>query len=72
MEEKACACACACNKQIIWFFEEPTIIVCPVCEITFHASRSEKNCPHCGTTLVNFTCDPIEFTQAVTEGDSYE
>lgn len=36
---------CACNKQIVWFFEKPTIIACKNCEITFY--HDVKVCPYC-------------------------
>ena len=43
---------CACHKQIIWFFEEPTIIVCEKCEKTFHF-QAEK-CDICGGKLSEY------------------
>ena len=36
---------CACNKQIVWFFETPTIIAREDCEITFY--YDVEHCPHC-------------------------
>ncbi len=40
---------CACYKQIVWFFEKPTIIVCEKCEKTFHYLA--KYCNECGGQL---------------------
>ena len=44
--------SCACHKQIIWHFEEPTIIACVLCERTFY--YNVKNCPECGTKTTEF------------------
>ena len=44
--------SCACNKQIVWFFEKPTIIVCKDCEITFFYDVEE--CPHCNKKTTSF------------------
>ena len=44
--------ACACNKQIIFFFGKPTIVVCEECEITLYYDM--KNCPYCGAETVEF------------------
>ena len=43
---------CACNKQIIWFFDEPTIIACENCEKTFY--YNVKHCPDCGKKTTEF------------------
>lgn len=42
---------CACNKQIIWFFDKPTIVACENCEITFYYDRI---CPYCGEEVSYF------------------
>lgn len=43
---------CACLKQIVWFFEKPTIIVCEKCEITLH--YEDQKCRICGGKLTKF------------------
>tara|TARA_R100001244_G_scaffold104496_3_gene77522 strand:- start:959 stop:1150 length:192 start_codon:yes stop_codon:yes gene_type:complete len=43
---------CACHKQIIWFFEHPTIIACENCERTFY--YKVENCPKCGKETTEF------------------
>ncbi len=43
---------CACHKQIVWFFDQPTVIVCKECERTFH--YQDKSCPECGGELTEF------------------
>ncbi len=40
---------CECGKQIVWFFEKPTVIVCERCEKTFH--YKSKFCDICGGKL---------------------
>ena len=56
---------CACHKQIIWFFDEPTIIACPTCEKTFHST--DNKCNECGGDLLNFTATVEEYTLATKE-----
>jgi len=43
---------CECHKQIVWFFEKPTVVVCRKCEKTIHYSK--KECPFCGGKLSHF------------------
>jgi len=43
---------CACRKQIIWFFEQPTIIACENCQITFY--HNIKTCPYCKAKVTAF------------------
>ena len=43
---------CACHKQIVWFFDEPTIIVCMDCERTFY--WDVKTCPDCDKKTTEF------------------
>ena len=43
---------CACNKRIIWFLEEPTILACENCEITFYYDT--EFCPYCGRKVTEF------------------
>ena len=43
---------CACHKQIIWFLEKPTIVVCEKCEKTFH--YTDEKCDECGGELTYF------------------
>lgn len=46
---------CYCGKQIVWFFEKPTIIACENCEVTFHVSALKRGyCPYCGDELTEF------------------
>jgi uncharacterized OB-fold protein len=54
MIEKNCECKknCACNKQIVWFFDKPTIIACKNCEITFYYDI--EICPYCKTKTTEF------------------
>jgi uncharacterized OB-fold protein len=49
---------CACNSQIIWHFDQPTIMACENCEITFH--YTVERCPHCGE-------EPTEFVKVESE-----
>ena len=49
--------SCACGKQIVWFFDKPTIIVCEDCEKTFHYTA--KVCD-CGKKLTYFTKESEE------------
>jgi len=43
---------CACDKQIVFFFEKPTIIVCEDCEVTLYYDADK--CPHCGKKTTEF------------------
>ncbi len=43
---------CSCHKQIVWFFEKPTVIVCEKCEKTFH--YSDEKCDICGGVLTEY------------------
>ena len=43
---------CACHKQIVWFFDEPTIIACEDCERTFY--HNVTTCPACGKKTTEF------------------
>jgi len=52
MENEIVKEICACHKQIVWFFDKPTIIVCENCERTFHYTY--KICPECGLNLSYF------------------
>ena len=49
---------CACHKQIVWFFDKPTIIVCEQCEKTFHFT--DKRCDECKGKLTEFTREQRE------------
>jgi len=46
---------CACYKQIVWYFEKPTVIVCERCEKTFN--YLDKVCNECGGKLSYFVKD---------------
>ncbi len=46
---------CMCHKQIVFFFDQPTVIVCPTCEKTFHTE--DKICYACDGDLVHFTAN---------------
>lgn len=43
---------CACNKQIIWHFNQPTILACENCEITFYYQT--RICPYCDKSVTEF------------------
>ena len=43
---------CACNKQIVWFYEKPTVIACKECEITFY--HETRTCPYCDREVSYF------------------
>ena len=43
---------CACEYQIVWFFEKPTICVCPQCERTHY--HDVKVCPVCDHAICYF------------------
>lgn len=44
--------ACACHNQIVWHFDQATVIVCEECERTFH--YTDKICPHCNGELTEY------------------
>jgi predicted RNA-binding protein with PUA domain len=44
--------ACGCGKQIVWFFDKPTIVVCENCEVALYFDH--KHCPHCGGKVTEF------------------
>jgi rubrerythrin len=44
--------SCACDKQIVFFFENPTVIICEECEITFF--HDQKECPYCSKPVTYF------------------
>ena len=46
-------CNCACFKQIVWFFEKPTVIVCEKCEKTFYYTATK--CDVCSGELSHYT-----------------
>ena len=48
---------CACHKQIVWFYEKPTVIVCEDCEKTFHYTAFE--CDLCQGKLTHFVKEEI-------------
>ena len=37
------------GNQIVWYFDEPTIIVCSTCEVPLH--YTEEKCPYRGGPL---------------------
>ena len=43
---------CACEHQIVWFFDEPIICVCPECERTYHFDV--EKCPICDFPICQF------------------
>lgn len=43
---------CSCGKQIVWFYEQPTVLVCEECEITL--SHYQKTCRRCGGNATKF------------------
>jgi len=43
---------CACHKQIIWYFDKPTIVACINCERTFY--HDVVNCPECDEKITYF------------------
>lgn len=45
---------CVCGKQIVWYFEKPTIMACPKCEKTFYYDK--KYC-ECGSKIYSFVCE---------------
>ena len=44
---------CAFHKQIVWFFDKPTVIVCESCERTFY--HDITICPECRDEVTYFT-----------------
>lgn len=58
---------CACGRQIIWFFEVPTILACPKCETTHYYNR--QRCSNCGTKLVEFVGVQRDIDEALAEAD---
>ncbi len=43
---------CACHKQIVWFFDKPTVVVCKKCEKTFY--HDVTHCNECGKPVTYF------------------
>ena len=46
---------CNCGRQIVWYFDKPTVYVCAECEIALHYSIGE--CPRCKGKVTAFTCE---------------
>jgi len=49
-------CACGREHQIVWFYDEPTVLVCTDCEIT--VENGKAHCPLCGRPVAEFTLTP--------------
>ena len=41
------------GKQIVWYFDKPTIVVCETCEVPLY--YDVKKCPYCSGEVTYFT-----------------
>ena len=50
--------------QVIWFFDEPTILACGNCDkVATHFT--EGRCYDCGREMIEFTADALEYHEAI-------